>query len=60
MRLLKADSAQNQDQNIVCPFCKEGSFDLCGLKFHLSHGHCDVYENTETTVGLSDLLYKDK
>ena len=32
-------------QDVVCPFCGEGDFDLIGLKIHLKMGHCDAYEN---------------
>jgi hypothetical protein len=27
----------------VCPFCKEGDFDLVGLKSHISNGDCEAY-----------------
>ncbi len=33
-------------QDIICPFCGEGEFDLPGLKFHYERGHCDVYAQT--------------
>ena len=29
--------------NVSCPFCKEGDFDLAGLKSHLEHGDCENY-----------------
>lgn len=35
------------DSNIVCPFCLTGDFDLIGLKSHLEHGDCDVYNRTD-------------
>jgi hypothetical protein len=31
----------------VCPFCGEDGFDLTGLKSHLQHGDCEVYEVLE-------------
>lgn len=33
-----------------CPFCGDnslGGFDLIGLKAHLSHGDCEVYESVD-------------
>ncbi len=30
----------------VCPFCGENDFDAWGLKFHLSQGGCDIYNET--------------
>ncbi len=30
----------------ICPFCGENDFDAWGLKFHLSQGGCDVYNET--------------
>lgn len=30
-------------ENVVCPFCGEGDFDLIGLKMHLTLGWCDKY-----------------
>lgn len=32
---------------LFCPFCHDTDFDLIGLKSHLDHGDCDVYNNTE-------------
>ena len=38
--------SQDHDKNsVICPFCKEGNFDLAGLKNHLEHGDCEVYNN---------------
>ena len=34
------------DNNIVCPFCKQDNFDLIGLKQHYEDGRCEVYRNT--------------
>ncbi len=33
---------------ITCPFCKEGEFDLIGLRHHLMCGYCQVFEATLT------------
>jgi len=35
------------DNLISCPFCGENDFDLIGLKLHISHGECDVFENLD-------------
>jgi len=37
---------------VICPFCKESDFDLIGLKTHLEHGDCEIYNNTETRTRL--------
>jgi len=34
-------------EEVSCPFCQEPDFDKIGLKYHLSNGYCDVYEETE-------------
>lgn len=39
-----------ESSDIACPFCGDnefGGFDKIGLKFHLSSGHCEVYNETE-------------
>jgi hypothetical protein len=36
------------DISTMCPFCKDTDFDLAGLKTHLEHGDCEVYNKTET------------
>jgi len=33
-------------RGIICPFCKEGDFDLIGLKYHYQMGHCEKYNET--------------
>lgn len=33
-----------EDENVICPFCKEDGFDKKGLKYHLIH-YCDIYNN---------------
>lgn len=33
---------------LCCPFCKEPDFDLIGLKSHLEHGDCELYNNLES------------
>jgi RecJ-like exonuclease len=35
----------NTSSDIICPFCKEGDFDLIGLKSHLEHGDCEKYNS---------------
>ena len=40
------------DEDVVCPFCKELGFDLVGLKSHLTHGDCEVFNNLETIARL--------
>jgi len=37
------------DEYLNCPFCKEGDFDLIGLKYHLEMGWCKEYEETDTS-----------
>jgi len=32
---------------ITCPYCKEGDFDLIGLKHHLTY-YCQVFKDTLT------------
>lgn len=44
MKIIKIGEIKNED--IICPFCKEGDFDLVGLKSHLSNGDCEIYNNT--------------
>jgi hypothetical protein len=34
----------------TCPFCGEGDFDKVGLKSHLNHGDCEVFEKLENIV----------
>ena len=31
--------------DLVCPFCKEGEFDVIGLKAHLLNGWCEKFNN---------------
>lgn len=38
---------EERSQDIVCPFCQEGDFDLIGLKIHFLRGHCDEFNTTE-------------
>ena len=46
--ILKPDGSLETelDNDIVCPFCKEGDFDLIGLKYHLTW-YCNPYKHTE-------------
>lgn len=30
-------------QDISCPFCNEGDFDLIGLKWHIEANLCDTF-----------------
>lgn len=34
-------------EEVICPFCKQEDFDLVGLKSHLLHGDCEIFEKTE-------------
>ena len=34
------------NQDVICPFCGEGDFDLIGIKNHFLRGHCDIYNDT--------------
>ncbi len=36
------------EDNIACPFCGDAKFDKVGLKSHLEHGDCEVYNNLES------------
>jgi len=33
-------------EEVTCPFCKENDFDLIGLKSHINHGDCSVFNET--------------
>lgn len=33
---------------LTCPFCGQDNFDAAGLKSHLSHGDCDLFNSIET------------
>lgn len=46
---LKEDSCKPSDLSdlLCCPFCGESDFDLIGLKGHLEHMDCEVYNETE-------------
>jgi len=37
---------KEENNYVICPFCKEDDFDLIGLKHHYEQGHCDVYNET--------------
>ena len=37
---------------ISCPFCNERDFDLVGLKSHLMHGDCELFNGLENTERL--------
>jgi len=36
-----------EDNDVICPFCHEGDFDLIGLRSHLTKW-CEVYAQTPT------------
>ena len=36
------------EDDIACPFCGDANFDKAGLKSHLEHGDCEVYNNLES------------
>ena len=36
--------------DVVCPFCGEGDFDLVGLKMHFLRGWCDKFNETSLDV----------
>ena len=29
--------------DVICPFCREGNFDLYGLQLHLLRGWCEIF-----------------
>ncbi len=29
--------------DIICPFCEQGYFDKVGLKYHLTSGCCEIF-----------------
>lgn len=41
---------------VTCPFCGEGGFDRCGLKYHFERGHCEVYERTNESNFNGDVI----
>lgn len=47
IKISETSDASNDTSNndVVCPFCKEGEFDLIGLKNHLVKGDCEAYNN---------------
>jgi hypothetical protein len=38
---------KNSNQDIVCPFCGEGDFDLIGLKRHFLNGWCECFNEVD-------------
>jgi len=42
-----------EKEEIDCPFCGEQDFDKIGLKWHLTSGNCETFNNTS-----SDVTYK--
>lgn len=45
---------------LTCPFCKEGEFDLVGLKHHYESGYCNQYNDTMTIWEESELRRTEK
>ena len=45
-------------EDIFCPFCKEGDFDLIGLKNHLLSGHCKIFDETISIE--QEKIYREK
>ena len=42
---LAQDIDTSKIEYLVCPFCKELDFDMEGLKSHLEHGDCEIYNS---------------
>ena len=49
---LKKNDPISVSTDVSCPFCKEEGFDLIGLKSHLEHGDCEIYNETKTSQRL--------
>lgn len=43
-----SDESKEPRQDLECPFCGEGDFDLSGLKGHLQHEDCEEYREIKT------------
>lgn len=43
------ESEEPYDNDVTCPFCKDDGFDLAGLKNHLEHGDCEIFNKTDTS-----------
>lgn len=37
-------------EDVVCPFCGEGDFDLIGLKMHLNMGWCNEFNDIKVNA----------
>lgn len=44
-------------QDVTCPWCGEGEFDLPGLKSHLTRGGCEKFDDCECPRSLFDLIF---
>lgn len=42
-----SEDKEYKAEYVICPFCKEGDFDLQGLKYHFLMGYCVQFEETE-------------
>ena len=41
------DNINNIDIIVNCPFCNDEGYDLSGLKDHLLHGDCEIFNKTD-------------
>ena len=41
------NGVDKDNELLCCPFCGEKDFDLEGLKGHLEHLDCEIYNNTK-------------
>lgn len=52
---------KEEDMELIsCPFCGEDDFDKPGLKYHLTIGHCDIYNETENLSKMNILWMGEK
>ncbi len=56
---IAAGKAEATQELINCPFCNEGDFDLCGLKFHLEV-YCANYVDEELLERLDTKSYRKR
>lgn len=53
---MKIYKVANNESEIKCPFCNEDGFDLIGLKGHLQHGDCEIFNK----INISPRHFSDK